>query len=238
MVVDPHRVDIAEIRDLPLYDRDIETAGMPDSVSALRATVAGADGLIIATPEYNHSIPGGLKNALDWLSRAPFSPLDHLPVAVLGGASLGGSARAQDHVRQVLVHNRSAVLDSPQVMVSRVWDAFDESLVLTDEEVRRALEALVQAFERRVLDDIAQRPAVLAVGVDRAAARELRPLAEEHRLVAVAGVEAVGPAVERWQPVAVIAADTAGMPDTAAPVIALGDPATLAPRLASAIARR
>jgi chromate reductase len=109
---------IADISDLPLYNWDVEQeSGFPDSVVRFRSQVAAADGLLIATPEYNNSMPGALKNAIDWASRGPESPLDGKPAAIMGAAGRLGSVRAQMHLRTVLMHNDLKVVQSPEVLV-------------------------------------------------------------------------------------------------------------------------
>jgi chromate reductase len=95
-------IEIASIRDIPLYDADLEERRAPAPVIALSNRVKRADALLIATPEYNFSIPGVLKNAVDWLSRPAFdASLAHKPVAIMGAGGRLGSARAQYHLRQV-----------------------------------------------------------------------------------------------------------------------------------------
>ena len=120
----------------------------PASVAALRDAVEAADAVLICTPEYNYSIPGVLKNALDWLSRSGGKPLEGRPVAIMG-ASPGrlGTVRAQYHLRQILVHFNASVLNSPEVMIAKAHEAFDETGVFTNEQtaaiVQRHLQALV-----------------------------------------------------------------------------------------------
>ena len=107
---------------LPLFDEDLEceTSGGPEAVQNLRQAVAAADGLLISTPEYNHSIPGVLKNALDWLSRpAPEQVLVDKPVAVIGASSgRWGTRLAQNALRQVLLAAESVPLPSPTLLLS------------------------------------------------------------------------------------------------------------------------
>jgi len=135
---------------IPLFDEDLEglPAGNPEPVERLRRAVASADGLLIATPEYNWSIPGVLKNAIDWLSRAaPDEPLAGKPVAVMG-ASIGGwgTRLAQAALRQVLAATESVVLPSPALFVRNASGAFDESGTLTDAVLRGHLGELLAAF--------------------------------------------------------------------------------------------
>lgn len=115
--------DLKELA-LPIYDGDIEAQGLPDSVVRLKAAVAAADLLLIASPEYNHSITGALKNAIDWLSRQGNS-LDG-KVAAVFGASTGvfGTARGQYHLRQTLAALNVTVIPQPQVYIGRAAEAF------------------------------------------------------------------------------------------------------------------
>ena len=122
-----HRLD-----DIPLYDGDVEARGFPDAVSALRAAMTAADGLLVAAPEYNHSVSGVLKNAIDWASRRPDGPLDRKPTALLSAAGGSGGANAQAHLREVLAHNRVQVLDRV-LQVPRAWDHVEAGRLQTPE---------------------------------------------------------------------------------------------------------
>jgi len=137
---------------LPIYDGDIEAAGIPESVAALGAAVAAADALVIVTPEYNYSIPGGLKNAIDWLSRLKDKPLKDKPGVILS-ASMGGfgGARAQYHLRQVLVCLDMPVLNVPEVMVGQAHTKITDG-ALTDPGTLSFIDgqlAVFEAFVRR-----------------------------------------------------------------------------------------
>ena len=108
------RIDIADISVIPLYNEDVRTAGEPAVVTALKAQVRAADALLIVTPEYNFSIPGVLKNTLDWMSRPPEPPFDGKPVAIMG-ATTGpvGTARVQYDLRKVLVFMNTFTVNKP-----------------------------------------------------------------------------------------------------------------------------
>jgi chromate reductase len=110
--------------------------------------VRRADAVLIATAEYNYSVPGPLKNAIDWLSRpSAESPLRHKPIAVMGATTGGfGTVRSQLALRQVLLFTRSLVLTEPELLVSRAQELFDAESNLTDEKTRHALHALVVAL--------------------------------------------------------------------------------------------
>ncbi|WP_346779622.1 NADPH-dependent FMN reductase [Streptomyces sp. S3(2020)] len=120
---------------IPLYNGDLDTDSPPSAVQELRAAIARADGLLIATPEYNYSIPGVLKNALDWASRpAQSSALLHKHVAILGAAPGNfGTVRAQLALRQVFLWTQSKVVVRPEILVFNCAQRFDEAGNLTDE---------------------------------------------------------------------------------------------------------
>jgi chromate reductase, NAD(P)H dehydrogenase (quinone) len=140
-----------DLRGLPLYDGDVEAAGDPQPVIDLKDAIARADALLIATQEYNRGVPGVLKNAVDWASRpALASPLAGKPVAIVGASTgLGGTARAQQQLRDALEFPRALVLDEPRVLVPEAFLRFDRRGDLVDEAVREELadllDTLVQA---------------------------------------------------------------------------------------------
>lgn len=145
MVVEP-----IEIGGLPFYDADIEAEGDPPSVVRFKSSLREADGVLIATPEYNSGIPAVLTNAIDWGSRLPGrSPLARKPVALVGAApGQIGTARAQLHLRQLLAHVGARTLPPPELLVAAAHQRFDAELRLTHEETRRVLEALLERFAR------------------------------------------------------------------------------------------
>ena len=150
---DDVEVAVLDLSDVPLYNGDDEQLfGYPAGVQRLRDQLAGADALLIATPEYNSSIPGVLKNVLDWLSRGSDSPLRRMPTATVGGAGRYGSTGAQRHLRDVL-HSVGAVIAPQGLALVRVWDEFDDHLELSSDETRDRLRQVVEAlasFSRRV----------------------------------------------------------------------------------------
>ena len=147
------RLDVFDaLSSVPLFDEDVEQrepAG-PAGVQTLRAAIAAADGLIIATPEYNHAMPGVLKNALDWLSRdtPEGEVLLEKPIAVLG-ASGGpwGTRLAQASLRQVLHACGALVMPTPTVFVANATARFDDKGVLTDLTTARSLQQFLLAFD-------------------------------------------------------------------------------------------
>jgi chromate reductase, NAD(P)H dehydrogenase (quinone) len=147
------QIETGRIDDLPLYDEDVRLAGYPPPAQRLREQIARADAVLIVTPEYNYSIPGGLKNAIDWASRPPDQPFNEKPIALMGASiSMLGSARAQYHLRQCFVYLNSYVLNQPEVMVAKAQERFDEQGKLTDDKTReivgKQLQALLQFVPR------------------------------------------------------------------------------------------
>ncbi|HTR96712.1 MAG TPA: NAD(P)H-dependent oxidoreductase [Candidatus Acidoferrales bacterium] len=141
-------IEPASIAGIPLFDGDVEAAGIPASVLALKERVRRADGLLLVTPEYNYSVPGVLKNAIDWLSRKPDQPFAGKPAAIMG-ASNGrfGTVRSQQHLRAVAAAVGLIVLPTPEVMVSNAGETIDAAGRLTDEVTRAAVTKLLVAFE-------------------------------------------------------------------------------------------
>jgi chromate reductase len=133
---------------IPPYNEDIRQAGYPEVVQDLRDRIRTSDALLIATPEYNHSVPGVLKNAIDWASRSPDQPLNEKPTAIIG-ASTGsfGTVRAQMHLRQICFSNNQRVVSKPEVLVMRAQDGkFNKELQLVDETARTLLQQLLEAL--------------------------------------------------------------------------------------------
>jgi len=137
-----------EIGTLPHYDGDVEAAGDPESVVRFKHAIREADGLLIATPEYNRCVPGVLKNAVDWASRPPLaSPLTGKPVAIMGASTgRGGTARAQEQLRAALEFSRANVLEQPEVLVPEAFMRFDEHGELVDPGIRAELAELVDSL--------------------------------------------------------------------------------------------
>jgi chromate reductase len=136
------------IAPIPPYNADVQADGFPEPVTALAEAIRRADGVIIVTPEYNYSIPGVLKNAIDWVSRVPDQPFRNKPVA-LQSASQGllGGARAQYHLRQVMVFVEALVLNKPEVFVASVQTKVEPSHgELTDEPTRNLIRQQLEAF--------------------------------------------------------------------------------------------
>ena len=141
-------MDILAIDHLPLYNADLEVDGPPEAVAVLKQSISDADGVLIATPEYNYSIPGPLKNAIDWASRPGYrSPFANKPVAIMGASpSPVGAARAQGQLKQVLLGMIAQVFPFPEVTVSMAAERFDDDGQLTDARTREQLATMMQQF--------------------------------------------------------------------------------------------
>ena len=125
---------IVSLDDLPFYNADVEQRGFPVAVDNLRKQVAAADALIFAVPEYNFSVSGVLKNALEWLSRPPNSPTNGKPCAILGATvSPLGTARGQFHFRHVCVSLNMIAVNAPHVDITSAKSKFDAESKLTDQ---------------------------------------------------------------------------------------------------------
>lgn len=135
------------LREIPPYDVDLHQKGDPGVVRALKASIAAADGLLIASPEYNYSMPGVLKNAIDWVSR-PENPMDGKPTAILG-ASPGnfGTVRAQMALRQTFLFTNNMLMSRPELLVFGANKRFSESGELTDEDTKKFLREFLQSFD-------------------------------------------------------------------------------------------
>ncbi len=140
-------IDFADIGNIPLYNDDVRMAGFPTPVAALQASIAAADAVLIATPEYNFSFPGVLKKAIDWLSRPPLDKaLAGKPVAIAGAGGLLGSARAQYHLRQVCTCLSMLPVPRPELFVLNAWEKFDEQGRLKDELLATQVGELLTAL--------------------------------------------------------------------------------------------
>jgi chromate reductase len=141
-------IEILDISEIPLYNADVEAQGDPEPVAVFKRAIGAADGLLIATPEYNLGVPGVTKNAIDWASRPPRkSVLDGKPVAVMGATpGMGGTARSQSQLRQAFVFTNSYAMPQPEVLVRRASELFDADGRLTDEPTREHLVKFLDAF--------------------------------------------------------------------------------------------
>ena len=145
-------LEIAELGELPLFNQDFEN-DKPEVVRAFEEKIRKADALLIVTPEYNYSVPGVLKNGIDWVSW-PYakSVMTGKPTAILGAGGRVGTARAQLHLRQSLQYLDVPVLNKPEVFIQYAWEKFDSDGNLIDEAIRDQIRGLLDAlvkFARR-----------------------------------------------------------------------------------------
>lgn len=140
-------IDIASIAGLPLYDADVQAVGFPPEAAGLGERVRSADAVLFAAPEYNYSMSGVLKNAIDWLSRLPEQPFAGKPVGMIGASmSLLGAVRAQYHLRQTLVFLDALPINKPEVFIAQAHQKFDAEGRLTDDAVRGFIRGHVEAL--------------------------------------------------------------------------------------------
>lgn len=142
-------VEIYDYKDVPLYTGDLDHT--PDAVTRLREAITQADGVLIATPEFNYSVPGVLKNAIDWASRPAYhSPFRDKPVAMFSSSpSFLGGVRAQQHLKTILLGMAASVFSWPEVVVPAVHQKVVDG-VLVDETTRTFLRELTEAFAARI----------------------------------------------------------------------------------------
>lgn len=146
-------IDIFDLSPIPVYNQDLDPTP-PAVITQFKSAIRAADAILICTPEYNYSVPGVLKNAIDWASR-PYGDSAWLnkPIALMG-ASVGmfGTARAQYHLRQSFVFLDAYVLNQPEVMIANASQRFDGDGNLTDEKtkelIKKQLDALVAWAKR------------------------------------------------------------------------------------------
>lgn len=138
------RLEIADLSDVPFYNEDI---AKPGSVERLIRQVDAADGLVLASPEYNYSLAPALKNALDWLSREPgLKPLYGKPAAILGAGGGMGTSRSQHHLRQVCVYLNLLLINKPEFFSNAFSASFNENGDLVDPALEAQLADLLTAL--------------------------------------------------------------------------------------------
>jgi chromate reductase len=137
-----------DLLEVPLYNGDVEAAGDPTSVAAFKAAIHRADAVLFVTPEYNHGVPGVMKNALDWASRPPQdAALARKPVGIIGASpGITGSARGQSQLRQAFEFTNSYCMPQPELLVFKAHDKFDAQGRLTDEATGKYLRRYLVAF--------------------------------------------------------------------------------------------
>ena len=148
LLPDGATLEIISIDEIPLFNQDVEDLGDPEPVKVFKEKIRQADALLIATPEYNYSVSGVLKNAFDWASRPPGqSVLTGKPTAIMG-ASPGqfGTVRAQLHLRQSLLDVNAQTVNKPEVLINHAAQKFDADGNLIDEKARQVIRAFLDAL--------------------------------------------------------------------------------------------
>jgi chromate reductase, NAD(P)H dehydrogenase (quinone) len=151
-------IDIFDLAGVPLYNGDVEAEGDPEPVARFKQAVRAADGVLMVTPEYNHGVPGVMKNAVDWASRPPRdAPLGGKPVGIIGASpGITGSARGQSQLRQAFEFTNSFCMPQPELLVFKAHEKFDGDGRLTDAATSEFLGRYLAAFEvwvRRFIPD-------------------------------------------------------------------------------------
>ena len=142
-------VTVADIATIPPYNEDVRVRGFPAPVETLRRQIAEADALLFVTPEYNYSMPGVLKNAIDWASRPPDQPFAGKPVAMMGASGgMSGTVRAQYDLRRSCVFLDMHPINKPEIFIGAAQTKFDAAGHLTDETARGLIRDLMAALER------------------------------------------------------------------------------------------
>ncbi len=143
-------LDIVEIGDLPLYNEDLRVdGGYPAQPHRLREQIRAADAILIACPEYNYSVTAALKNALDWCSRPPHQPFAYKAVGIIGvSGGAAGTARAQSHLRNILVGLDAYAVNQPQVLIGMAQTKFDADGNFTDDIGRDFIKKHIEALVR------------------------------------------------------------------------------------------
>jgi chromate reductase, NAD(P)H dehydrogenase (quinone) len=140
-------VTVADISQIPLYNEDVREQGFPPPVETLRRQIKAADALLFACPEYNYSMSGVLKNAIDWASRPPDQPFAGKPIAIISAAAgMAGGARAQLHLRHSCVFLDMRPLNKPEVLIYQAHTKFDAAGRLNDDAARGFISDLMKAL--------------------------------------------------------------------------------------------
>jgi chromate reductase, NAD(P)H dehydrogenase (quinone) len=152
-------IETFDIDDIPLYNQDEDSPSEPEPVARFRAAIRDADALLLSTPEYNYSVPGVLKNAIDWASR-PYgnAPLTGKPVAIMGASTgMSGTMRAQLAWRPVFLFTDSPMVGKPEVYVAQAGQKFDREGRLVDETARTLIRQLLENLVKLAEDANGQR---------------------------------------------------------------------------------
>src|ERR1700726_374616 len=142
-------IEVADISQIPPYNEDVRQQGFPPPVETLRRQIASSDALLFACPEYNYSMSGVLKNAIDWASRPPDQPFAGKPCAIIGAAAgMAGTARAQYDLRRSCVFLDIHPLNKPEVLIGQAQTKFDASGRLTDDAARGFIRDILVSLEK------------------------------------------------------------------------------------------
>jgi chromate reductase, NAD(P)H dehydrogenase (quinone) len=148
MAPDEMSIEIFDLQGIPLFNADVESEGDPERVTEFKESIQKSDGILIASPEYNHGISGVTKNAIDWASRPPKDmPINKKPLGIFGASpGITGTARSQDQLRQSLKSVNAYCMPKPELLLFRAKEKFDENGVLTDESTRKFLVKYLKSF--------------------------------------------------------------------------------------------
>lgn len=152
LLPDDVTMDILTLNDLPMLNPDQLGNGFPQQVLDLANTINQAQALVLASPEFNYSVTAAMKNAIDWLSIHPDAPLKHKPTALLSASpSALGGARAQYHLRQILIYPDAKLLNQPEIMVANAGERFNEQGEITDNTTRELIRTQMLALKQLAL---------------------------------------------------------------------------------------
>ncbi len=152
--IQPENIDIeiANISDIPLYNEDNNIGNTPEPVKIFKQKIATSDSLLFAVTEYNYSLSGVLKNAIDWASRPlKDSPLNGKPFAMMGAGGALGTARAQYHLRQIAVFTNMITFNKPELFVPQAIEKFDENGNLKDDTIKEKIKNLLNTLNEFTL---------------------------------------------------------------------------------------
>lgn len=142
-------IELFDLEGIPLFNSDLEAKGDPKRVTEFKQAIRNADGILVASPEYNHGMTGVTKNAIDWASRpSKDMPISGKPAGILGASpGITGTVRSQDQLRQSLKSVNVYCMPKPEMLVFKAHDKFNEAGELTDETTRKYLEKYLTAFQ-------------------------------------------------------------------------------------------
>ena len=145
---DGMKIELFDLEGIPLFNEDVEKSGDPARVAEFKSAILKSEGLLIASPEYNHGMTGVTKNALDWASRPPKDmPISGKPVGIMGASpGITGTARSQDQLRQSLKSVGAHCMAKPELLLFRAHEKFNQDGELTDEKTREFLKKYLTDF--------------------------------------------------------------------------------------------